>query len=725
MRGIGARPAGYERACFAAALVVAAALLLVGERARVGVFDFYQRLGNGRAIAPEVTLVLIDDASIRGLGNWPWPRAATANLIERIAAAKPKVIALDMLFLSQDPHDPAALAEALDGLSPGAREELAKLPSGDRAMATAIAGSTVVLAAAGSRNDARDVGPPSIGEPVFSTPLPDGIPSFPVGLYSVPPLHDLAEGTGAINAEPDFDGVIRTFDAAYRIGTADIATFPVEVVRVAMGVHQIAIEPQDGPLQEIALGERRVRLEKGRFQPDFGTPYQPRTISAADVVAGRISPADFVDRIVVVGVAAPGVADIVATPVRPSELGSLVQARAIDSLLSGALLVRPGWVLTLEWIVGSAIALLVMWLGWRVERRWVVAALALGASGTLAASWAAYYFAGLLLDPLPSLGLLLGVSFAAASFRWSEMASAKAHIHNAFDRYLSPALVEQIAKNPTMLELGGEERDMTVLFCDVRGFSAISEGLSPQQVIKFLIGLLTPMTNILLDHKATIDKYIGDAIVAFWNAPLDDAQHPFNAANAALAMRKELRRLNETMPQQYVYPWPGHIRIGIGLNVGPVCVGNMGSEQRLTYTMIGDTVNLASRIESITKLYGVDIAIGASLAQRLVGYALIELDNVRVVGRSRPERIFALAGSPDVAGDPAFQMLSTKVAAALSAFRRTDWDEADSAFGDLATLAQGDLDLGKFVELYQGRIDRLRADPPPDGWDGVFVASEK
>lgn len=725
MRGKSSRPAGYERACLVAALIVIAALLLVGERARIGLFDFYQRMGNARTIEPQVTLVLIDDASVQGLGNWPWPRATVAKLITEISAANPKVIALDMLFLSKDPYDPTALAEALAGLSPGARQELATLPSGDHALATAIAGSRVVLAVGGSDNEVVSIGPPSQGEPIFSARLPGTAPAFPVGLYNIPPLHDLAEGSGAINAAPDLDGVIRSLEAGYRIGTADIPTFSLEVARVALDAERIAIDPEGKDLESIGLGKRRVKLESGRFRLDFGTPYELASVSAVDVLSGRTGTDAFAGRVVLIGVAAPGSADIVTTPVNPSELGSALQARAIDSLLSGTLLRRPSWALAAEWIFGALLALGVVWVGWRVARGRAIAGLAFGLVGTAAVSWLSYYSPGILLDPLPALGLLGGVSIAAASFRWNETANAKAHIHQAFDRYLSPTLVEQIASNPTMLELGGEERDMTVLFCDVRGFSAISEGLSPQQVIKFLIGLLTPMTNILLDHKATIDKYIGDAIVTFWNAPLDDPQHPFNAANAALAMRKELHRLNEVMPQQYVYPWPGHIRIGIGLNVGPVCVGNMGSEQRLTYTMIGDTVNLASRIESITKLYGVDIAIGAALARRLVGYALIELDNVRVVGRNRPERIFALAGGPEVAGDPAFQRLSATVAAALAAFRQADWDEAERAFGDLATLTQGDLDLGKFVELYRGRIERLRADPPPEGWDGVFVASEK
>ncbi len=707
-----------------AAMLMSAIIFLAGDRARFAVFDFYQRMGGGTSETPSTAIVLVDDTSVKQLGNWPWPRNEVARLVDAIAAAKPKAIVLDILFLSPDPRDPKNLAQSLTSLSVAARTELENLPSADAELAAAIASAPVVLAAGGSSNDAA-VATASILESPFADELPKGVPSYPVGLFSISPLHDVAVGTGVINAEPDEDGVIRVLPTAVRIGTTELPSLALESARVASRAEQIGVNSDGEILTSVTVGGRTIPLENGSLRPDFGLTYTPKVISAAQVLGAMSLERDLAGKIVIVGIAAPGSSDIVTTPTNPSELGSVLQARAIDSLLAGRVLRRPIWALYVEWMIAALVATAAGWLGWRARATLSLSILAVAVVAIAGSSWAAYLSVGLLFDPLPPLGLLAAVAATAAAIRWVETAGARAHIHQAFDRFLSPDLVKQIASDPKSLELGGEERDMTVLFCDVRSFSTISEGLSPQQVIKFLIGLLTPFTDVLIQHKATIDKYIGDAIVAFWNAPLEDLEHPRNAANAALAMRRELSRLNAEMPKQFKYPWPGHIRIGVGLNVGPVCVGNMGSERRLSYTIIGDTVNLASRIEGITKLYGVDIAIGDALGKRLADYALLELDRVRVVGRSRPERVLALAGDPVTAASPAFKTLSATLAGALAAYRSKDWDRAEQSFAKLSGLDHGELDLRKLVELYSARIAQFKISPLPVDWDGVTNLSEK
>jgi adenylate cyclase len=328
----------------------------------------------------------------------------------------------------------------------------------------------------------------------------------------------------------------------------------------------------------------------------------------------------------------------------------------------------------------------------------------------------------LLLEPIfPALGVVsVYIAITGASFYREE--KARSHIHNAFDRYLSPELVNRIARDPGRLELGGELRQMTVLFSDVRGFSRISERFGPQELIGFLINLLTPMTDVLLGRKATIDKYIGDAVVAFWNAPLDDPEHEQNAALGALEMIETLKRLNAESADDPA--WPGQVAIGIGLNTGPCCVGNMGSRQRLSYSLIGDTVNLAARLEGLTKFYGVSILVGENLAARLPGFALIELDIIRVVGREAPERVFALTGAPDTATSPAFTASRDGMATLLSAYRLQDWSAAEAA---LAALRQtGSIaGLEGVLALYAARIADYRETPPPEGWDGVSEALEK
>ena len=252
----------------------------------------------------------------------------------------------------------------------------------------------------------------------------------------------------------------------------------------------------------------------------------------------------------------------------------------------------------------------------------------------------------------------------------------------------------------------------------------MSERYSPREVIDFLIEFLTPMSEILLARKATLDKFIGDAILAFWNAPLDDPDHHRNAARAALEMVAMVEELNRTMPTRKGVVWPGEVGIGIGLNSGLCCVGNMGSRQRLSYSLIGDTVNMASRMEGLTKQYGVPIVTGNALAKELPGFALIELDRVRVVGRDAPETIFALLGDEARSSEANFARLSAAHHDMLAAYRAQDWDLTD------AILAKAEdhyaaLGIPKLCALMRERIEALRSDPPPPEWDGVYQATSK
>ena len=318
-------------------------------------------------------------------------------------------------------------------------------------------------------------------------------------------------------------------------------------------------------------------------------------------------------------------------------------------------------------------------------------------------SWEAFRHYHYLLDPTyPVLGILAvyGVETALTYYREERQ---RAYIHQAFDRYLSPELVKRIVDDPGQLELGGEEREMTVLFCDIRSFSKISEKLAPNQIIRFLIAFLTPMCDILLDRKATIDKFIGDAILAFWNAPLDDPDQYRNAARGALAMIDRLETLNIEMPQQHAEPWPGEVKIGIGLNAGPCCVGNMGSAQRLSYSLIGDTVNLASRIEGLTKYYGVRIAIGSALQQHLPDFAIVPLDRVRVVGRDASETIFALLGDETLATGAGYRKFAASHGQMFEAYQAQAWDRASALLDQGAAAAEG---------LWPGQI--LPPDPRSD-----------
>jgi len=385
---------------------------------------------------------------------------------------------------------------------------------------------------------------------------------------------------------------------------------------------------------------------------------------------------------------------------------------------------RPDWTEGLEMAAlldgGVLLALALPWLG--AFRGALAAGALVAAMG--GGSWYAFREKHLLVDPVAPVLALLACYLVATVFTYLREEKQRRYIHGAFDRYLSPELVRRITDDPSRLELGGEVRDMTVLFCDIRGFSHISEGLGPQEIIGFLVAFLTPMTDILLARRATIDKYIGDAILAFWNAPLDDPDQHAHAARGALDMVARLEALNAEMPGRGDVAWPGTVEIGIGLNAGPCCVGNMGSAQRLSYSLIGDTVNLASRLEGLTKQYGVRIALGEALAAKLPGFALVELDRVRVVGRERPETVYALIGDETVADVPEFRSFAGAHAALLAAYRARSWDEAERQAAAIEGAAAR-YGLAKLYARYRALIEGFRTDPPPAGWDGVAQLKEK
>jgi adenylate cyclase len=302
-------------------------------------------------------------------------------------------------------------------------------------------------------------------------------------------------------------------------------------------------------------------------------------------------------------------------------------------------------------------------------------------------------------------------------------------IRSAFGYYLSPHMVEQLARSPDKLVLGGEERRMTILFSDVRGFTSISEHYKddPQGLTRLMNRFLTPLTNAIIERKGTIDKYIGDAIMAFWNAPVDDAEQEVNACDAALAMQEratelnaELKREAEANGGQYM-----PLRIGIGLNTGPCVVGNMGSDFRFNYSVLGDTVNVASRLEARTKDYRLPLVIGsrtAEMAQKK--FATMEIDLIQVKGKTQPEAVFTVLGRADLEADPRCRELRELNAQMLARYRKQDWDGALDLIARCRKAADS-IDVAGLYDMYQERIATFRADPPGADWDGVYEAESK
>jgi adenylate cyclase len=314
-------------------------------------------------------------------------------------------------------------------------------------------------------------------------------------------------------------------------------------------------------------------------------------------------------------------------------------------------------------------------------------------------------------------------------YTYNTAEAQRSQIRSAFGQYLAPEFVEQLAQSPEKLVLGGEEREMTILFSDVRGFTAISESYKddPQGLTSLMNRLLTPLTNAIVDHEGTIDKYIGDAVMAFWNAPLSVPNHEVNACAGALAMINSLEVLNRERREaaagvgQLFLPF----HIGIGINTGRCVVGNLGSDLRFNYSVLGDPVNVASRLEGQTKYYGVPIIIGSRTADNAKEqFALLELDLVAVKGKTEPQTIYALLGREEIAGDTRFQELRKLYSTMLYCYRSRDWEGALEAI-ELCQSAEHNFGLSGLFGLYRTRIEAFRQSAPPADWAGIFVAETK
>ena len=720
------------------ALIALAPPSLVGSSTeRIGflIFDAYQRQAPRPYEPVPVKVVDIDEETVRRLGQWPWPRTDIARLTDALAGAGAATIAFDIVFSEPDRTSPRILAERLP-VDDRAKAALRAMPDNDEAVARAF-GQAPVVAGFFLTHDARNTGITPKAGFALSGSRPERLPEFAHAVPPLPGITQAASGLGFVTIVPDSDAIVRKVPLVARNGGRLLPALSIEALRVAQGAGSFILKSSDGS-GELGGGGDLVSMKIGAFEvpttPEgelwirYSQPVAERVVPAWKILSGALPPNEmrrqFEGQIVFVGAGAIGLRDLVSTPLQDRELGVMVHAQAAEQMILGHFLVRPDWApgleLALLLVLGIGLAAILPRLG--ALRGALVGGVAIAALGW--GSWYAFSAHRFLLDPTwPALAVTLAYLVQTILTFYREERQ-RAYIHHAFDRYLSPELVNRIADDPHLLELGGAEREMSVLFCDIRSFSLISERLTAEEVIAFLVRFLTPMTDLLLSHKATIDKYIGDAILAFWNAPLDDPEHHLHAAQAALAMQEELKHLNQRMIERGDGSWPGEVKIGIGLNSGICCVGNIGSERRLSYSLIGDPVNLASRLEGLSKLYGVPIVIGADMQRHLAGFATLPLDCVRVMGRHAPEQIHALLGDQALARDERFLAVAAKHQAMLDAYRAREFEAAAALLGENEQSAAA-FGMTTLSLLYAERIEEFLRGPPPPDWDGVFDVRSK
>ncbi|CCG06627.1 CHASE2 domain-containing protein [Pararhodospirillum photometricum] len=714
------------------------------EFLRSKTFDFYQRIHPRTVDRPLVTIVDIDDRSLQEMGQWPWPRTLMAQLVDRLQAAHPLVIGFDVIFPEPDRTSPGRFVEGLVGADPDIRARLATLPDNDQTFAESLGKARVVLGMAPSSSGAA---PQGFEKPQSSiATLGHGVMGYLRDhqrmLYNLPVLDAKARGRGVFIVEGELDGIVRRVPMAVKV-ERDGLIYPalsVEMLRVAMGASNILLRAKrQGTVEGIQDMVLRTRLptgqvssleipldEAGRFHVYFSRFDREKYVSAVDVLRGAVPPERFTNRFVLIGTSAVGLLDIKTTPTETFLPGVEVHANILENLLTGQTLKRPRNAVDLEAWGTLGVGLILIVLVPMIGARWTLALLISLVLGTGAASFWLFREHLQLYDPvfpgLVSLALYLYLTYAGYTREEAE----RRQVRDAFSRYMSPALVARLAADPSRLKLGGEMRDMTLMFCDVRGFTTISEQFDAEGLTRLINRFLTPMTDVILARQGTIDKYMGDCIMAFWNAPLDDPEHARHAAHSALAMVERLIEVNAGLEQEARETNRRHIpiNIGIGLNSGMVCVGNMGSDQRFDYSVLGDTVNLASRLEGQSKTYGVTTVLGEATAGQVADMALLELDLIRVKGKTVPVRIFGLIGDEALAATTAFRETRQTADALLVAYRAQAWAEARRLL-ELLRGVEGRYRLKGFLDLYAQRLDSYEASPPGETWDGVFVATTK
>ncbi len=714
----------------------------------------------------QVVIVAVDERSVEAEGRWPWSRARMAQLVDRLAEGGVAAAGLDVIFGEEDQVGRrlarvAALVQEARRGAPG-REEALRL---EELWAAALGEGTdgppevdpteqLADAVERARNvslgflflsgaDAQVAG--RVGgldrlrffrtEPVQVlrggqlSPAGEGVvplARFEAVVAPVAPLLSVADSGGFVNVPPDRDGTLRHYPTVAGAGGAVYPSLGLALVARAEGrgglsapVVPIGAAGAPEALVEVRVGSRVIPTDDaGRVGLDYHGPVRAfPTWSATDVLHGRIPPEAMRGRIAVVGATAAGTWDQRVTPFDDSAPGVVTHATFVENVLQGETLQRTALVVVVELalLLALAVALAVAFSrgSWRLS----VAALLLGAGG-----WTALAALALRHHLLLALGLpvaqVLAMFLVATTWRFMDEERSKRRAREAFGRFLAPSVVEEVLAQEGALRLGGEKRELTVLFSDVRGFTSISERLEPQLLLELLNEVLTPMTDVIVSgYQGTLDKYMGDAVMAFWGAPRPQPDHALRACRAAISLAE---RLAELRPRWRARGLP-EIDVGVGINTGSMSVGFVGSQDRFyNYTVLGDAVNLASRLEGANREYGTRIMLGEETRVQ-AGEAIVTrlVDRVRVKGKREPVEIHELLClAPPPASLAAFLEQFSR---GLSAYQAQRWEEAEARFHEADRLRGGDPPS----QVYLARVEAMRGAPPGPEWDGVFEMKSK
>jgi len=703
------------------------------DRARDAVFDGYQRTAP-RPYDPltPVHIIDIDEAALDAFGQWPWPRSYMAELTDRLFDHGAAAVGFDVLFPEPDRTSPDLIVESWSRFSDGIPPVLPDLglEPHDTRFANAIAGRPVVLSVAGG---AEGEVPTAKAGIAVTGDIPNTLTAYPAATGNLPALTAAAAGLGTISLGRNEDGITRTVPMVTEIGGVLIPSLSAELLRVAQGAGGLVLKTTEasgefsgGTVAATAMqvGALNFPLEAdGRFRLYY-SGVQPQRVTPVT----RLLEADGIDpdlvailqgQIVLVGSSAQGLFDIRTTPLDGQVAGVTLHAEIIEQIIAGAYLSRPDWMRGLEILIVVLAGLSLTGLI-RLERPvlGLAAALVFGL-GSVAGGLLGFMEYGLLYSPVMAVMTTVLVYIPGTTLGYLAKDRARRAIRERFARFLPPALIAEIEKNPAAaLTPDGAERDLTVMFVDMRGFSTLTEGMAPDRVVTLVNTFLSAVAEALVDHGATIDKFMGDAVMAFWNAPIMRDDHAAAALGALEAINTAAEQANFVLTSQGL----PRINLGIGLNTGPASVGLMGSRDRLSYTCIGDSVTLAARLEGLTRIYGTRNCVGpATVAACPPALLAVTLDLIAVKGFARAVEVATVL--PRLS--PGVEAFDAALQAARAAYVARDWAGAEAAFMAVAKVKIPFCNTALLAQLYLDRIAEHRKTPPPEDWAGAFVALTK
>ncbi|HXU92032.1 MAG TPA: adenylate/guanylate cyclase domain-containing protein [Gallionella sp.] len=704
------------------------------------IYDYRLRLTMPRTVDDRIVILDIDEKSLKEEGRWPWSRDRLALLMDQLFDKYGvAIVGFDVVFAERDESSGIKVLQRLaQGQLRGDiqfRTALTRLQPQleyDRLFADKIRNRKVVLGYyLTSQKNASISG--ALPAPVFPAGSFQGrqiaFTSWSGYGANLPELQHAAASAGHFNPLIDFDGEVRRVPMLVEYGGAYYESLSLAMVRTLLGQPEVQAGFAGGKTEDYAglewleLNAGGVRLkipvdaDVASFVPFRGKQGSFHYVSVADVLHDRVDISQLKDKIVLVGTTAPGLLDMRATPVAEVYPGVEVHANMIAGILDQNLKEKPAYMLGAEvlWLllIGISLAFLLP----QLSPAKAMLASAFMFAVTQGISLAAWHYGNVLMPVANSL-LMIALLFALdMSYGYFVESRTKRQITGLFGKYVPGELVDEMIKHPEqVVSMEGESREMSILFSDVRGFTSISEGLDPKELSLLMNEFLTPLSRVVYKHRGKVDKYMGDCIMAFWGAPLPDAQHARNALLAGIEMQATLKALQ---PHLKARGWP-EIRVGVGINSGRVSVGNMGSDVRVAYTVMGDEVNLASRLEGITKQYGVDIVVGEHTRNAVTDFVYRELDHVRVKGKDKPVAIYEPIGP---AGEVSRELIDEiKLFHEMRRlYRRQDWDQAELQLMNLQRMSPGTALYG----IYAERVAYFRKNPPAADWDGVFVFQTK